>query len=90
MGRFRLFPPLRYEETNDSSRCDNKKKIFRSRLAGRHDTWQSQQWERVLQWKILFSRQDWGQESIQVRRVEYLLLRIATSDRQQQVSRAIS
>lgn len=29
-----------------------KKKIFRSRLAGRHDTWQNQQWGRVLQRKI--------------------------------------
>lgn len=28
------------------------KKIFRSRLAGRHDTWRNQQWERVLQRKI--------------------------------------
>ncbi|KAH8762048.1 hypothetical protein F5883DRAFT_122468 [Diaporthe sp. PMI_573] len=75
---------LRYEETDKSSRCNNQKKIFSNRLAGRHDTWRHQQWERASQWNMLFSRRDWWQESVQVRRVEHLLLRMATSGRHQQ------
>lgn len=49
---------LVHEQTNESSRCDYKKKILGSRLAGGYDTWQNQQWERALQLKRFISGQD--------------------------------
>lgn len=41
------FPTLALRRDKTNPRDAIIKKIFRSRLAGRHDTWQNQQWERV-------------------------------------------